>query len=106
MRAVTAIFLRLPYTALRFRSTPTPHDGIDTYCKQAGRSALGSLVERELTAILCADVYGYSRLLGEDEEATLRILSYHHETLDGLIEQHRGRFVNVGDRGSWFRIVN
>jgi class 3 adenylate cyclase len=27
-------------------------------------------VERKLTAILCADVYGYSRLMGEDEEAT------------------------------------
>ena len=27
-------------------------------------------VERKLTAILCADVFGYSRLMGEDEEAT------------------------------------
>jgi hypothetical protein len=27
-------------------------------------------MERKLTAILCADVYGYSRLMGEDEEAT------------------------------------
>jgi hypothetical protein len=28
-------------------------------------------LERELAAILCADVYGYSRLMWEDEEATL-----------------------------------
>jgi class 3 adenylate cyclase len=55
-------------------------------------------LERKLTAILCADVYGYSRLMGEDEEATLRNLSSHRKVIDGLIEQHRGRFVNsAGD---------
>ncbi len=55
-------------------------------------------VERKLTAILCADVHGYSRLMGEDEEATLRSLSSHRTVIDGLIEQHRGRFVNsAGD---------
>jgi adenylate cyclase len=55
-------------------------------------------VERKLTAILCTDVYGYSRLMGEDEEATLRTLSSHRKTIDGLIEQHHGRFVNsAGD---------
>ena len=55
-------------------------------------------MERKLTAILCADVHGYSRLMGEDEEATLRNLSSHRTVIDGLIEQHRGRFVNsAGD---------
>src|SRR5580692_11625485 len=55
-------------------------------------------MERKLTAILCADVYGYSRLMGEDEEATLRTLSSHRKTIDGLIAQHHGRFVNsAGD---------
>src|SRR5215472_5085457 len=55
-------------------------------------------VERKLTVILCADVHGYSRLMGEDEEATLRSLSSHRTVIDGLIEQHRGRFVNsAGD---------
>ncbi len=55
-------------------------------------------MERKLTAILCADVYGYSRLMGEDEEATLGTLSSHRKVIDGLIEQHRGRFVNsAGD---------
>jgi adenylate cyclase len=55
-------------------------------------------VERKLTAILCADVHGYSRLMGEDEEATVRTLSTHRAIIDGLIEQHRGRFVNsAGD---------
>jgi adenylate cyclase len=55
-------------------------------------------VERKLTAILCADVFGYSRLMGENEEATLRTLSSHRKLIDSLIEQHRGRFVNsAGD---------
>jgi len=58
----------------------------------------GVSVERKLTAILCADVYGYSRLMGENEEATLRTLSSHRKIIDGLIEQHHGRFVNsAGD---------
>src|SRR5215469_1498633 len=55
-------------------------------------------MERKLTAILCADVYGYSRLMGEDEEATLQTLSAYRKILDSLIEKHRGRFVNsAGD---------
>jgi adenylate cyclase len=55
-------------------------------------------VERKLTAILCADVYGYSRLMGEDEEATLRTLSSHRKLVDSLIDQYRGRFVDsAGD---------
>src|SRR6202165_5603568 len=55
-------------------------------------------MERRLTAILCADVFGYSRLMGEDEEATLRTLTSYRKLIDGLIQQHRGRFVNsAGD---------
>ena len=55
-------------------------------------------MERKLTAILCADVYGYSRLMGQDEEATLHTLSSHRKFIDSLIEQYRGRFVNsAGD---------
>jgi adenylate cyclase len=55
-------------------------------------------VERKLTAILCADVYGYSRLMEGDEEATLATLTAHRKIIDSLIEQHHGRFVNsAGD---------
>src|SRR5215471_8154456 len=55
-------------------------------------------MERKLTAILCADVYGYSRLMGDDEEATFRTLASHRKIIDSLIEQHHGRFVNsAGD---------
>jgi adenylate cyclase len=55
-------------------------------------------MERKLAAILCADVYGYSRLMGEDEEGTLRTLSACRKITDSLIERHHGRFVNsAGD---------
>jgi len=55
-------------------------------------------LERKLTAILCAAVYGYSRLMGEDEEGTLRTLSACRKITDSLIERHHGRFVNsAGD---------
>src|ERR1700730_8587376 len=55
-------------------------------------------MERKLTAILCADVHGYSRLMGENEEATLQTRSSNRKVIDALIQQHRGRFVNsAGD---------
>jgi len=38
-------------------------------------------LERKLTAILCADLYGYSRLMGDDEEATLRTLSAYRQII-------------------------
>ena len=55
-------------------------------------------VERKLTAILCADVKGYSRLMGEDEEATLVTLSAYREMMDSLVDLHHGRVVgSAGD---------
>jgi adenylate cyclase len=55
-------------------------------------------LERKLTAIFCADVFGYSRLTGENEEATHRTLTSHRKLIDALIEQHHGRFVHsAGD---------
>jgi class 3 adenylate cyclase len=55
-------------------------------------------MERKLTAILCADVHGYSRLMGEDEEVTFRTLASHRKIIDALIQRHQGRFVNsAGD---------
>src|SRR6202521_4422883 len=55
-------------------------------------------MQRKLAAILCADVHGYSRLMGEDEEATLRTLTPHRKLIDSQIENHHGRFVNsAGD---------
>jgi class 3 adenylate cyclase len=54
---------------------------------------------RRLTAILAADVAGYSRLMGADEEGTHeRLKSYFGELVNPKIEEHRGRIVkNTGD---------
>src|SRR5436189_4789202 len=54
-------------------------------------------VERRLAAILHADVQGYSRLLGEDEPATLGILTPYLDMMRTLVQQHGGRA--VGSRG-------
>jgi adenylate cyclase len=51
-------------------------------------------MERRLAAILSADVNGYSRLMGEDEEATVRTLTAYREVMAILIPQHRGRVVD------------
>ncbi|PBB23415.1 MULTISPECIES: adenylate/guanylate cyclase domain-containing protein [unclassified Mesorhizobium] len=53
-------------------------------------------MERRLTAILAADVVGYSRLMGVDEVGTLAALNAHRkEFLDGSIAEHRGRVVKL-----------
>ncbi len=55
-------------------------------------------IERKLAAILSADVKGYSRLMGADEEATLRTLTAYRDEMDAIIRQHRGRVVgSAGD---------
>src|SRR5262249_5511577 len=56
-------------------------------------------VERRLAAILIADVVGYSRLMGANEEAThARLKSLRRELIDPKITQHRGRIVRtMGD---------
>ena len=51
-------------------------------------------MERKLTAILSADVEGYSRLMGENEEATVRTLTEYREAMGSLIERHRGRVID------------
>jgi adenylate cyclase len=52
-------------------------------------------MERKLTAILSADVKGYSRLMGEDEAATILTLNAYREVTDSLIHQHKGRVVGT-----------
>ncbi len=50
--------------------------------------------KRKLTAILSADVKGYSRLMGDDEEATVRTLTSYREILTTLIQQHNGKVLD------------
>ena len=49
---------------------------------------------RKLTTILSADVAGYSRLMGEDEAATVKNLEQYKGIMAELIRQYRGRVVD------------
>lgn len=52
-------------------------------------------VERRLTAILAADVAGYSRLMGQDETATLAVLKGHRDVVRATVERRGGRVVDT-----------
>jgi adenylate cyclase len=58
-------------------------------------------IERRLAAILAADVAGYSRLMGQDEEGTLAALKELRKSLiDPKIQEHRGRIVKTTGDGA------
>jgi TolB-like protein/class 3 adenylate cyclase len=58
-------------------------------------------VERRLAAILAADVAGYSRLMGADEEGTLdRLKAHRWELIDPKVKEHRGRIVKLTGDGA------
>jgi len=50
--------------------------------------------KRKLTAILSADVEGYSRLMGEDDEATVRTITAYRKVITEVVQKHRGRVVD------------
>jgi adenylate cyclase len=50
--------------------------------------------KRKLAAILSADAVGYSRLMAEDETATVKTMASYREIMSSLIKQHRGRVVD------------
>ncbi|MCK1719945.1 adenylate/guanylate cyclase domain-containing protein [Bradyrhizobium sp. 141] len=52
-------------------------------------------VKRRLTTVLCADVYGYSRLMEADETGTLETLRRYRTAIARLVERHDGRIVNT-----------
>jgi adenylate cyclase len=52
-------------------------------------------MERKLAALFSADVQGYSRFMGDDEEATVQRLTAYREVMTALIQQHRGRVVDA-----------
>jgi len=54
---------------------------------------------RRLTAILAADVAGYSRLMGQDEVGTARALREHRVAADPLVAEHGGRIVKTTGDG-------
>lgn len=71
-----------------------PHNLADpnTY---ASRHLVPSKVKRKLTTILCADVQGYSTLMGSDEADTLARLQRYRAIMAELFERHDGRKVNT-----------
>jgi adenylate cyclase len=65
-----------------------------------GGPLIDKRVERRLAAVLAADVAGYSRLMGADEEGTLGKLKALRKTLvDPKIVEHRGRIVKTTGDG-------
>jgi adenylate cyclase len=60
----------------------------------------GAAMERRLAAIFAADVAGYSRLVGADEEGTLaRLKAHRRELIDPTIAEHQGRIVKTTGDG-------
>jgi adenylate cyclase len=51
--------------------------------------------KRKLTAILSADVVGYSRLMEDNEQATIQTLNTYRDSMSTLVQQHRGRVVDT-----------
>ena len=51
--------------------------------------------QRKLTAILSADVQGYSRLMGDDDESTVNTITAYRKIISGLIQKHQGRVVDT-----------
>ena len=51
--------------------------------------------KRKLAAILSTDVVGYSRLMEDDEEATIQSINAYRKSISTLVEQHRGRVVDT-----------
>jgi adenylate cyclase len=50
--------------------------------------------KRKLAAVLSADAVGYSRLMAEDEAATVKTIANYRDIMSSLIKQHRGRVVD------------
>ena len=64
-------------------------------------------VDRRLAAIFAGDIAGYSRLMGADEEGTLRQLKAHRkELVDPKITEHRGRIVKTTGDGMLVEFVS
>ena len=58
-----------------------------------------SSIQRRLAAILAADIAGYSRLMHEDESATVRDLKGHQSVILPLIGRHGGRIIDTAGDG-------
>src|ERR1700736_492912 len=94
-------FFNVPRTggADRCRTARIRRRGITDH-RGGSREAVAAGQARRLAAILAADVAGYSRLMGADEEGTLdRLKALRRELLDPKIAEHRGRIVKTTGNG-------
>jgi len=62
--------------------------------QQQGDVMMQEGFKRKLTAVFSADVAGYSRLMGDDESATVETLEAFKAVMYALIKQHRGRVID------------
>src|ERR1700689_1142191 len=89
---VNLIFLPEPDTV-----KPVGFGGPTTY-RGGCRSGVQEVMERRLAAIVCADVAGYSRMMGADEAGTHATFKAHRSAIYPIILNHGGRLVkNTGD---------
>ena len=73
---------------------------LKTGCSKTRAGALEISVVRRLAAVLAADVAGYSRLMGRNEEGTLeRLMAHRHAVVDPKIAEHHGRIVKTTGDG-------
>src|SRR5262249_25333090 len=95
---------RLPWNVRRrvnrrFQRLPRSAEMLDDGCFDATPARRGPLtMKRRISAILAADIVGYSKLVAEDEEGTVRRLVVLRRAFDELTTRYGGRIVNtVGD---------
>src|SRR5882757_1262184 len=69
--------------------------GYGAFQQPRGGNLASDRVQRRLTAILAADVAGYSRLMGLDEAGTARTLHEHRAAVDPIVASFGGRIVKT-----------
>ncbi len=67
---------------------------MEAFVFSRGNPMSAEVFKRKLSAILSADVVGYSRLMGEDEEGTFSSITTYRKLITSLIEKHHGRVVD------------
>src|SRR6266849_1887278 len=73
--------------------------GYGAFQQPRGGNLASDRVQRRLTAILAADVAGYSRLMGLDEAGTARTLHEHRAAVDPIVAHYGGRIVKTTGDG-------
>ena len=73
---------------------------LKTGCRKTMAGALETSAVRRLAAVLAADVAGYSRLMGRNEEGTLeRLMAHRRIVVEPKISEHHGRIVKTAGDG-------